>query len=250
MSSTVFSPPYSYYLPQSEDTGTLPIEEQQFPIFQHRIQLTKIQSRFLQTVASAPSLRALPANGPERQKFSASLQTVAASLSDWRLGEPLFQRCPESYRHKLHRSDLVHLTVLEATYLNTLFRIQGALQGIGPLNGSVMLHLPRYRNLGFLTYLIEAVRLLSLFNFLTHGDFAFIWLVIDAVVSAAYVLLNSAVQHPHLSKAKEGLATTAQVLRLVRELVQKHLQKRLAAALAELGRLHHQTLAKPGLPTG
>lgn len=249
-SSTVFSPPHSYRLPQSEDTGTLPIGEQQFPIFQHRIQLTKIQTRFLQTVASVPSLRTLPANNSERQEFSASLQTVATSLSDWRLRDPLFQRCPESYRHKLHRSDLVHLTVLEATYFNTLFRLQGALQGIGPFNGSAMLHLPRYQKLDFWDHLSEAVRLLSLFNFLTHGDFAFVWLVIDAVVSAAYVLLNSAVQQPHLSKAKEGLAATTQVLRLLGELMQKHPQRRLSAALAELGRLHQQTLVKPGLPTG
>lgn len=246
-SSTVFSPPHCYHLPQSEDTGSLPIGEQQFPIFEHHIRLTKIQSRFLQTVASVPSLLALPANSAERQQFSASLQAVAASLSEWRLHEPLFQKCPESYRHKLHRSDLVHLIVLEATYFNTLFRLQGALQRIGPFNGSAMLHLPRYQGLHFCEYLPEAVRLLSLFNFLTHGDFAFVWLVIDAVVSAAFVLLNSAVQQPLLS---EGLAATTQVLWILHELVQKHPQKRLTAALAELRRLHHQTLAKPGLPTG
>lgn len=249
-SSTVFSPPRRYERIQlSEDMGVVPIGQQQFPIFQHRVQLTKIQSRFLQAVGRVRSLGAVSADMVERQKFSASLKSIAAELSAWRLREPFFQTCPESYRHKLHRSDLVHLTVLEGTYFDTLFKVQGALQRIGPFHGSIMLHLSRYRDLDFTNYLGEAVRLLSLFNFLPPGDFAFVWLVIEAVVSAAYVLLNSVLQSPHLAKAKEDLAATAQPRLLLAELVQKHPQKRLAAALAELERLDRQVLAKPDIPT-
>ncbi|ETN43378.1 uncharacterized protein HMPREF1541_02537 [Cyphellophora europaea CBS 101466] len=237
-SSNVFFPPNTYELASSSlDAGILPMGRQSFPYFRHRAQLAKIQARLLRLVGighgTAASSHALP-----NQKMLTSLQSIAADLSAWRLREPLFQAYPKAYRHKLHRSDLVHLTVLEATFFSTYFALQGALQGIGPFRGSVMLYLQQYCELDMRGHVDDAVRLLSLFDYLPHGDFACVWLVIDAIVIAVYVLLGASLHHPYLLHLEDTSQAISGPLQLLRHLAQKHSQKRLLAAYRELERLN------------
>jgi hypothetical protein len=223
----------------SHDVGILPIGSRLFPVFEYRTQLARIQAQFLDCVRNRYD--SLHVGIDNSQRYSENLQTILANLTAWREGDPVFRSATNSFRHQLHRSDLVHLLVLEATYFHTLLVVNGALQHVGPYGGSVMLHLHRYRSLEFQKYLHEARRLLKIFNLLTHGDVAVVWLTIEAVTLGVYVLSVSILTDVRVQAADaliEHLRTSSLFQKLMRELLQKRSQKRLRVALAELERLH------------
>lgn len=218
-------------LPHTDNIGVLPLDNASFPFFRHRVELTRIQNRFFQYVSMRHGVQI---NSLNSQELPVPLQAIIADISAWRRSDAVFRASPEDCRQRMHRSDLVHLMILEAAYFNTLFLLQGAQYRVGPFNGSVLLHLHQYCAVDFEHCTGDAVRLLRLFNLLPHGDFAFVWLVLEAVACAVYVLFHSAVR----PTGADDLDSTAQPLQLLRELLERRPQKRLRAALGELDRLH------------
>ena len=224
-SMTFYEPEIDLPLQQSADgLGLMPLGQTLFCIFHSRAHLAQIQIRLLQLLGVRNSLR-------NEAAIATSVEELAVDLTAWRLQEPLFQALPEAPLSSLHRSDVVHLLSLEASYFNTFFALESLREDIGPFNGSVLLHLSRYSSLKFSDYIAEARRVLRIFNRLAQGALAVAGLVIEAVTSALYIVLSFMIQYPSATTTEQDTELTTIPLKVIVELSQKDGQEKLVVAL-------------------
>jgi hypothetical protein len=94
-------------------------------VFLLRIQLALLQAELME--------HSLASRAPAEQGYTddQSLQVIMAKLDDWRQNR-LFRLSAENLRNMLHRSDLVHVLVLESTYLATAYSVRARLCSAAP----------------------------------------------------------------------------------------------------------------------
>ena len=85
-------------------------------IFRLRVELASLQAELMEHVYL------LPASGPSSVDSMGRLKVIASKLKAWRQNG-LFQLTADNLRTHLHRSDLVHITVLEAAYFCTVYAL-------------------------------------------------------------------------------------------------------------------------------
>ena len=247
-SMTSDGPEIDLPLQQSADgLGLIPLGQTPFCIFHCRAHLAQIQTRLLQLLGVRNSLW-------NERAIATSVENLVVDLTAWRLQEPLFQGLPDAPLSSLHRSDVVYLLTLEASYVNTFFALHSLREAVGPFNDSVLLHLSRYSGLKFLDYIADARRLLSLFNRLAQGDLAVVGLVIEALTSALYIVLSFMNQYPSAPTTRQDTELTAVPLKVIVQLSQKDGQERLVVALKtillKICERYNRHLRAPDSPLG
>ncbi|KIW11441.1 hypothetical protein PV08_10741 [Exophiala spinifera] len=207
----------SLHLPSEDDpegAGSLRAAEGDFTIniFRLRAELGLFQARLVECVlAPGPHERASPA-----------LQEMAASLSKWR-GHFLFRLEATELRNMLHRSDLVHIIILESIYFMTAYLVQFYnFSGLG-----LRYNLLSANGLSAAMALRDGVlpdsdarRFVQFLKLLADDEILCHWLSVEAVASAVVVTLMHIMHNPGNTDAQADLDIIRPVLHILYRLIE------------------------------
>ena len=197
----------------ADQLGQIRLEHQLFHIFHRRAQLVQMQARLVQAMFLYQTCL------QQQPQVEELMAVIADDLKKWRKAEPLFWEDPEILSRALHRSDLIHTVILEASYFNSLFALRAFRAGAIPVKGSVLTNLEVYDRMNPGECINDARRLLRLFEHLPKGNYACIWLIIEGVVSALYVVLNVIVQRSSTETQQADLGLTVKPVAVITGLV-------------------------------
>ncbi|KAJ5198271.1 uncharacterized protein N7498_007388 [Penicillium cinerascens] len=177
-------------------------DEYSFNILRFHVQLAVLQNQVLVSTSSPrPTYRGRAPTGE-------SFQILCQAFRAWRLSLPAAINLPGMYS-SLHRSDIVHVLILEAKALETVCAIHGITNDT-PANLKSDHLSGDNQPLSFISenslVVEEARRFLNLLALAPVGDVACNRLNIEAFVSAAFVMLVRIVRCPSLASAESDLA--------------------------------------------
>ena len=220
----------------SDKQGQIQVGQDHLEIFSRRSQLAQIQARLIQTVFLFKTSVQHPT------QIRAATLSLVHDLKQWRETESLFQTDPDTLSQILHRSDLVHLVILEATYFSTLFALDSFQQGIGPFKGSLATTIEKHSQMKFGGCIRDARRLLRMLQHLPKGNYAYAWLIVEAVVSATFVVLNVLIQNVPATQDLD-LALTADAALIISGLLPLDTRGNLTNAAKTVARLRETVTA-------
>ena len=232
---TSVSPENGVALPEPlpvENLGQVQVGQSVFHIFVRRSQLVQIQHRLVQAGFLFQT------SEQEMSQIHRVTTPILNDLKTWREGEPHFHADPDGLGRVLHRSDMIHTIILEAVYFNAYFALWSFRDGLGPFKGSVMKHLDKYDWLNFNACIDDARRLLKLLAHVPQGNYACMWLIIEAVVSALYVVLNAIVRRLTRESRNTDLALSTHAMLMVSGLVPFDIRGDLTIAANRLSTLY------------
>ncbi|ETI25160.1 hypothetical protein G647_04533 [Cladophialophora carrionii CBS 160.54] len=204
-------------LPSDEDpAGEIAAEGGQFKanVFRLHVELALLQAEFMEQVL-------LPPGGRSSESLEdAELRSINARLEDWRRNW-LFELDAQDLRTALHRSDLVHVVLLESTYFSTayafrayiapaartchnLFSAEGLMERMTKQKVQIL-----YK---------DARRFIDLLGLIPGGDIASNWLSLETIVSALVVVLAHIIFNPTDESSVLDLGVGRHMLQILQEL--------------------------------
>ncbi|KAK6379093.1 hypothetical protein LTS17_006797 [Exophiala oligosperma] len=198
---------------QPDGAGRLRTAEGDFTIdiFRLRAELALFQAQLLECVL-APALA---------EQTGLALQEMAANLRKWR-GHYVFRLEPTELRAMLHRSDLVHVIILESIYFTTAYLTQFYNFSGHALRYNVLsadgLSASTALSDDVLPY-DDARRFMQFLKLLTDEEILCNWLSIEAVASAAVVTLMHIMHNAGNSDAQADLDIARPALHILYRLI-------------------------------
>jgi hypothetical protein len=180
-------------LPPAQGIGEIRSSAGDWSINYHRMraELAIIQTKIAECLLSN-SARQKP-----QQEVDAIATRLASELRVWK-SNWIFQRSPASLRQELHRSDMILLTALEASYFQTLYAIKTHM-ALRERRTTAIFDPDTFLLMGRESVqpcLADARRFVHFFRVLPRGETACIYLVCYAMVATVSVLTGNACANP------------------------------------------------------
>jgi len=138
-------------------------------VFALRIQLAVLQAEVIDLSMS------MKARNKTRGEIETKAKQILENLKNWRKHE-LFQLTAEQLMHLLYRSDIVHVTALEAAYFSTIFRLYISLESqharVEPFSAETLTNATNY---SVRPCYGDARRFLAILSVAPQGDIAISW---------------------------------------------------------------------------
>ncbi|OAP65348.1 hypothetical protein AYL99_01320 [Fonsecaea erecta] len=183
-------------------------------IFRLHVELALLQAEF------GEQLSLLRTAQESDQAGNVKLRSINSRLEEWRRNW-IFELDAEDLRTSLHRSDLVHVVVLESTYFSTTYAFWADI-----------LPAPRTRNNAFSAQgLIEGMskqkaqilhkdarRFIDLLRLIPGDDIACNWLSLETIVSALVVVLAHIIFNPPHESSVSDFGVSRHMLQILHRL--------------------------------
>jgi len=184
-------------------------------IFQLRVQLALLQAELMEYILAPPT------SPNHAQPDQASLQLLAAKLDNWRQ-HWLFNLDVDNLRNVLHRSDLVHVLVLESAYFSTAYAVRVHVSSPSAVRDNPFsaagLTADRSKEKSPLSHL-DARRFLAFLQSVSIDDVPGNCLTLEAIVSAVVVILTHVMFNPREQNANADMAVARPVLQMLYRLI-------------------------------
>ncbi|KAJ9611156.1 hypothetical protein H2200_004339 [Cladophialophora chaetospira] len=183
-------------------------------IFRLHVELALLQAEFMEQVLLPRSARS--SECPE----DAELRSINSRLEEWRRNW-LFEIDAQDLRSTLHRSDLVHVVVLESTYFSTAYAFRAHIAPVSHAEHNPFsadgLREGMSKQKAQMLYK-DARRFIDLLRLIPGDDIASNWLSLETIVSALVVLLAHIIFNPNDDGSASDLSVSRHMLQILHKL--------------------------------